>query len=93
MNAKEQFISNKPLSDWWSNIANDSKFDMVLLHASAVAFEACPSTEQRDGILKFKDLLLTLSQPDAQPVSFSQPGLNHNLEPKPRTLKPTEKKK
>lgn len=88
MDSKTQFISNKNLSAWWASVAGDSRFDQVLLHASAVAFESCPSLEQRDGILKFKELLLTLSQPDAPAVAFSQPGLKHNLEPKPRTLKP-----
>jgi hypothetical protein len=93
MDSKTQFLSNKTLSEWWATISNDTRFDQVLLHSSAVAFENLPSAEQRDGILKFKEILLTLSQPDSPPVAFSQPGLSHNLEPKDRTLKPKQKSK
>jgi hypothetical protein len=93
MTSKDQFIANKTLAQWWASISNDDKFDQVMLHASAVAFENCPSAEQRDGVLKFKEILLTLSQPDSPTVAFSQPGLSHNLEPKSRTLKPKQNSK
>ena len=90
MNAKEQFISHKELAEWWSSFANDPKFDTVMLYASNVAFEAFPSAEQREGVLRFKDILLTLSNQDAHAVDFPQPGLQHNLDTKRKT---TESKK
>ena len=98
MDTKSQFIANKKLAEWWGSIANDARFDHVLLHASGCALEGLPSAEQRDGVLKFKEILLTLSDSDAKPVSFASPGLHHNLEPKPRAIevntdKPATKKK
>jgi len=92
MQAKDQFIAQKNLSEWWSSIANDPKFDTVLLYASNAAFEAMPSSDQRDGVLRFKEILLTLSNPDAAPIDFPQPGLQHNLESKRKTIGQTEKK-
>jgi hypothetical protein len=90
MDSKNQFISHKELAEWWASIANDPKFDSVLLYASNVAFEACPSAEQREGVLRFKDILLTLSNQDAPAIDFPQPGLQHNLDTKRKT---TESKK
>ena len=92
MDSKTQFISQKTLSEWWSSIANDPKFDTVLLYASNVALEAMPSADQRDGALRFKEILLTLSQADAAPIDFPQPGLNHALDTKRKTIGQTEKK-
>ena len=94
MNAKTQFISDKDLAAWWSSVSQDTRFDKVMLHASAAALEGCPSAEQREGILKFKDLLLTMSQPDAEPIDFAKPGLKHDLEVPRKTVadKPADKK-
>ena len=92
MTSKDQFISDKTLSGWWGAIASDSRFDRVLLHASGVAFEGVASSEQREGILKFKEILLTMSIPDAAPVKFTNPGLVHDLEHIRRTAKQPESK-
>jgi hypothetical protein len=93
MNSKEQFISNKTLSEWWASISNDPKFDSVLLYASNVAFEACPSAEQRDGVLRFREILLTLSNSDTVPVDFAKPGLKHDLDIKRKAITQTKKDK
>lgn len=93
MNSKDFFNGDKKLSAWWAEIANSASFDRVTQAIKGVALESCPSNEQRAGVLFAIENLLTLSQPDAPPVAFAQPGLNHNLEPKSRTLKPQEKKK
>jgi hypothetical protein len=92
MDSKTQFISHKELAEWWASIANDPKFDSVLLYASNVAFEACPSAEQRDGVLRFREILLTLSNADSVLVDFAKPGLSHNLDVKRKTIKPNPKK-
>ncbi len=105
MNSKDQFIANKNLSAWWGTIAGDSRFDSVLLHAGGMALEGMASQEQRDGALKFKEILLTMAIPEAAPVSFTKPGLHHNLDeprktaeaPKtdeaPKPKEPTKKKR
>ncbi len=80
MDSKTQFISQKDLASWWSGISQDPRFDRVLLHASGVALESIPSAEQRTGLLKFKDILLTLSDAEAAPVQFTTPGLLHDLD-------------
>ena len=92
MNAKTQFCSNKDLSAWWSAVSNDTRFDTMLLYAGNVAFEACPSAEQRDGILRFKEILLTLSQPDSAPINFAKTGLIHDLD-RPRKTVSTKTEK
>jgi hypothetical protein len=92
MNAKTSFINDKNLAEWWASIANDRRFDTMLLHAGNIAFEACPSAEQREGILRFKDILLTISQPDAAPVDFPKPGLHHDLGSPRKTAPPTPEK-
>jgi hypothetical protein len=93
MQSKEMFLSNTELSKWWSSIASDSRFDMVLLYASGCAIEAIPSAEQREGALRMKDILLTIANKEADPVQFVKTGLSHDLEPKSRALKPKEEKK
>lgn len=93
MDTKTQFLSDKTLSSWWGGIANDSRFDRVLLHASGVALESCPSVEQRAGVLAFREILLTLANPDAEAVKFSSPGLIHDLDVPRRTVEPTEQPK
>jgi hypothetical protein len=92
MQAKEQFLSNKQLTGWWSGISQDARFDSVLLHASAVALEAVPSEAERTGVLKLKEILLTLADADAAPVKFTSPGLLHDLEKPRRIAKPPEVK-
>jgi hypothetical protein len=86
MTSKEQFIQNQNLASWWGGISQDARFDQVLLHASGVALESCPSSEQRAGVLAFKEILLTLSDKEAEPVKFVSPGLDHNLEVQRRTV-------
>jgi hypothetical protein len=88
MTSKDLFIQDKDLAAWWSNIANSGNFDRVIQALKGLALETCPNDEQRAGVLFAIDALLTISQPDAPAVAFSQPGLSHNLEPKDRTLKP-----
>jgi hypothetical protein len=92
MDTKTQFLSNQNLASWWGGIANDARFDQVLLHASGCALEGCPSEQERAGALKFKEILLTLSNADAEPVKFASPGLNHDLESVRRIAKPPETK-
>jgi hypothetical protein len=92
LQAKEQFIAQKELAAWWSSISNDTRFDTMMLFAGNVAFEACPSSEQRDGILRFKEILLTLSQPDAASISFAKTGLIHDLD-RPRKTVSTKTEK
>jgi hypothetical protein len=93
MTAKDQFINNKPLAEWWAAIAGDTRFDSVLLHAAAVALETCPSSEQREGVIFLKEILLTIAQKEAPVVEFAKPGLNHNLEIKRRTNEEPEQDK
>lgn len=94
MNAKDQFLSNKPVKDWWASVVSNQNFDVVMLHASAVALESLPSAEQRAGVLTFREILQTLGDKEAGPVKFSSPGLIHNLDVPSRTNKPeTENKK
>jgi hypothetical protein len=94
MTSKESFIANKPIRDWWQSVVSNQNFDVVLLHASAVALESLPSAEQRAGVLTFRDILQTLGDKEAGPVKFSSPGLIHNLDVPSRTNKPeTETKK
>lgn len=93
MTTKEMFLSDKTLRDWWASIANDPRFDRVLLHAQGYALETMPSVEQRAGLMGMKDVLLTLAEPDAAPVQYASPGLRHDFDKVDRTLKPTETKK
>jgi hypothetical protein len=88
MNAKDQFLSNKLIKDWWASVVSNQNFDVVLLHASAVALESLPSAEQRAGVLTFREILQTLGDKEAGPVKFSSPGLIHNLDVPSRTNKP-----
>jgi hypothetical protein len=92
MTSKQLFIQDKDLTEWWSNIANSGNFDKVTQALKGLALESCPNDEQRAGVLFAIDALLTISQPDAPAVAFSQPGIIHNLEPKSRTLKPKNAK-
>jgi hypothetical protein len=92
MQAKEQFIAQKELAAWWSSVSSDTRFDTMMLFAGNVAFEACPSAEQREGILRFKEILLTLSQPNSAPVSFAKTGLIHDLD-RPRKTVSTKTEK
>jgi hypothetical protein len=94
MDAKSQFLANKQTRDWWASVVSNQNFDVVLLHASAVALESLPSAEQRAGVLTFREILQTLGDKEAGPVKFSSPGLIHNLDVPSRTNKPeTESKK
>lgn len=90
MDSKTQFISSKELAAWWGSVSNDERFDRVLLYASGVAFEGVASSEQREGILRFKEILMTLASAEAPPVKFVSPGLNHDLEPQRRIVQPPE---
>lgn len=87
---KEMFLSDKVLRDWWASIANDPRFDRVLLHAQGYALETMPSVEQRAGLMGMKDVLLTLAEPDAEPVQYASPGLRHDFDKTDRTLKQPE---
>ncbi len=91
MTSKEQFIANKNLAGWWGVVASDSKFDTVLLHAVGMAMEGMASQEQRDGALKFKEILLTMAIPESAPVSFIKPGLHHNLDEPHKTVEAPKK--
>jgi hypothetical protein len=94
MNAKDQFLSNKIIREWWSTVVSNQNFDTVMLHASAVALESLPSAEQRTGVLGFKEILQTLGDKEASAVKFPSPGLSHHLDVPSRTNKPeTEKEK
>lgn len=86
MDAKTHFVSNKELREWWSDISNTPKFDLVLLHAAAIALETCPSAEQREGVIFLKNVLLTMSNADSETPNFPSPGLNHNLDSARKTL-------
>jgi hypothetical protein len=88
MTAKDQFLSNKPLKDWWASVVSNQNFDMVMLHACGVALEILPSAEQRTGVVGFKEILQTLGDNEAGPVKFASPGLIHNLDVPSRTNKP-----
>jgi hypothetical protein len=88
MTAKDQFLSNKIIKDWWATVVSNQNFDTVMLHASAVALESLPSAEQRTGVLGFRDILQTLGDKEAGPVKFSSPGLIHALDVPSRTNKP-----
>jgi hypothetical protein len=90
MTSKEQFLASKEISSWWASIAVDPRFDRVLLHACGVALEGVPSEAERNGALKFKDILLTLSDVDADPVQFHAPKINHDLDVHRRTVQPPE---
>ena len=77
----------------------DRQEGSCLLHANGMTLEGMASAEQREGALKFKEILLTMAVPEAAPVSFIRPGLHHNLDephktveaPKPaETTKPKE---
>jgi hypothetical protein len=92
MDAKNQFLNQKPLAEWWASIAGDPKFDAVLLHAAAVTLEACPDSQQRAGVLFFKEVLLTLSQKDSAGPEFAKPGLNHDLEVHRKTVETEQTK-
>ena len=92
MTAKAQFLANEKLKAWWSKIVEDEKFDQVMLHASAIALEGCPSSDQRDGVLAFKMILSTMPEAESSDVLFAKPGLSHDLEPKRKTVEePTPK--
>jgi hypothetical protein len=91
MDSKTQFLSSKDITSWWASVSSDTRFDMVLLYACGCAIEGLPSAEQREGALKMKEILLTLSQTDEPPVKFVHSGLKYNTEPKSRTLKPAPK--
>lgn len=94
MTSKESFIANKPIRDWWQSVVTNQNFDVVMLHASAVALESLPSAEQRTGVLGFRDILQTLGDKEAFAVKFPSPGLSHHLDVPSRTNKPeTEKEK
>ena len=91
MDSKSQFLSAKDLASWWGSVASDTRFDMVLLYASGCAIEGLPSAEQREGALKMKEILLTLSQSETPPVKFTTSGLKYDTDPKSRNLKPAKK--
>lgn len=86
MTAKDLFLQNKELAKWWAGIANDTRFDQVMLHAAAITLEGCPSPDQRLGVIFLKEVLLTLSQPESGPPQFAQPGLKHELDLHRRTI-------
>ena len=93
MTAKELFLQNKELAKWWAGIANDVRFDQVMLHAAAITLEGCPSPDQRMGVIFLKEVLLTLSEPESGPPLFAQPGLKHELDVHRRTInEPTKAK-
>ncbi len=86
MTSKEQFIRQKELAAWWQGVASDTRFDSVLVYAAAATLESCPSAEQREGVIFFREMLLNLSLPEAPPPAFARPGLNHDLDIARRTL-------
>lgn len=85
-------MTQKELAAWWASIAIDPRFDRVLLHASGVALESIPSAEQRAGVLAFKEILLTLSDKDSEPVQFSAPAMKYDLDVQRRIVHPPEVK-
>ena len=86
MNSKTSFIQNKELAEWWAVISGDSRFDKVVSTLKGMAFEACPSEEQRKGVLFAIEALLTMNQPETDGPDFSRPGIKYDLDSKRRTL-------
>lgn len=85
--SKELFCSDKKLADWWGTVVANPHFDIVMLHARAVALEQEPSDDQRRGALHFGQILSTLHQPAGGGDHFPRPGLNHRLDETARTTK------
>lgn len=88
MNAKIIFLANKDLAAWWANIAHDSRFELVLIHAQAVLMESCPEKARAEGAEAMKATLLDLPDNEGDTTFIPSPGLHHfpdSQPPKPVT--------
>jgi hypothetical protein len=92
MTSKELLIADKELCAWWNGIVGDVRFDRMVMILKSSTFDGTPTPEQADGINKFIASMTTIANPDAAPIDFPQPGLQHNLESKRKTIGQTEKK-
>lgn len=93
MNAKQQLIANKPLREWWLGVTDNPLFDQLLLHVKAMTMEAKPSPQQLEGVSTFIETLQTIAQTDAPEPEYPEPGINHNLEIKRKTIEKTPEQK
>lgn len=86
MNSKSQFLAQQELSKWWSGVVADPRFDRVLLHVSAMAFDSSMTDEQRKGAFLFREELQNLSTPEHVEPRISGPRLDHDFDIKPKTV-------
>lgn len=86
MTAKELFRQDKDLTVWWISVANDSRFEKVLVYARADLLEEVPDTQILQGVKALQETLLNLAQPLMEPTVMPASGLHHF----PDTVKPKE---
>lgn len=91
--AKEIFLRDKELSGKWGGWTHGPDAAKVFAFADAELL-AHPglNAEQIRGAQIFKAILLTLADPDEGPSEIPKSGLNHDIDPKPRTIAPNRKK-
>lgn len=92
--AKEVFLKDKVLADKWSGWVHGPDFERVLAFADGELVNQPDLTPDiMRGAKIFKRILLTLSEVETDASDFPKPGLNHDLDPKPRTKESLQQKK
>lgn len=91
---KELFLQDKALSEKWRAWAKSADFNKVLVCADAELLNSSELTpDHLRGAKAFKEILLTLAEPEDDTGGFPQSGLHHDLDPKPRTKESLAAKK
>jgi hypothetical protein len=93
--AKEIFQRDKELSGRWSGWINGPDADRVFVVADALLVNHREA--QTPGVLMgariYKEILKSLCEPDEEDAPILNSGLNHDIDPKPRTKESLQKKK
>ncbi len=91
--AKEIFLKDKTLVEKWAAWTHQQDCARVIAFADA-EFINCDalSPDMIRGMKLFKAILLNLADTDEPEAEIPGSGLVHDIDPKPRLLKPTPKK-
>lgn len=85
--AKEIFLKDKELSDKWSGWTHGPDAKKVFAFADAELMnEADATMEMIKGARRYKSILENLAETDPPDEPFPSSGLNHDVEPRTRTV-------
>jgi len=89
--AKEIFLKDKTLSDKWSGWTHGPDAAKVFAFADAeLLAEPDLNSDMIRGAKMYRRILENLAESDPPEPEYPKSGLEHDLDPQPRTVKPTE---